>query len=72
MESDDAISKFEVMKLSDELMLFGRVSGVKIEEFRAIISDTKWCEQPTLTKVSQNTNTSMKQASKNTANPNDS
>jgi len=39
MESGDAISEFGVMKLSDELMLFGRVSGVKIADFSAIISD---------------------------------
>ncbi len=39
MEPDDAISEFGEMKLGGELMLFGRVSGVKIGEFSAIISD---------------------------------
>jgi len=50
MRPGDAISEFGVMKLGDELMLFGCVSGVKIGEFSAIVSNIKWCEQPTLTK----------------------
>jgi len=50
MRPGDAISEFGVMKLGDELMLFECVSGVKIGEFSAIVSNIKWCEQPTLTK----------------------
>ena len=50
LKPGDAISEFGVMKPGDELMLFGRISGVKIGEVSAVISDIKWCEQPRLTK----------------------
>lgn len=50
MGPGDAVNEFGVMKLGDQLMLFGRVSGVKFGEVDAIISDIKWQEQPSLTK----------------------
>lgn len=50
MKPGDAINEFGVMKLGDELMLFGRASEVRTGTFSAIISNIKWPEQPTLTK----------------------
>lgn len=40
------------MKLGDELLLFGRVSGVTTGTFSAILSSIAWPEQPTLTRES--------------------
>lgn len=50
IEPGDAITEFGLMKVGDELLLFGHVSGVKTGTFSAILSNIKWPEQPTLTR----------------------